>query len=58
MITDDLIRERSLDASKMIQTISSEINGSGGGQPFFATAGGSKTNGIDKAFDKLEHSIA
>ncbi len=45
IISDDLIKERALDAGKMIRIISKEINGSGGGQKFFASAGGSNPNG-------------
>ena len=51
LITDDLI-EKGLDASSFIKEIAKEIDGGGGGQKFFATAGGAKISGIDKA---LEH---
>jgi alanyl-tRNA synthetase len=51
IISDDLIKERALDAGKMIRIISKEINGSGGGQKFFASAGGSNPDGILKAIE-------
>ena len=54
MITDDLITDENLNASQMIREISAEINGGGGGQAFFATAGGSKPSGIEKALDKVK----
>ncbi|MGY8987544.1 MAG: alanine--tRNA ligase [Flavobacteriales bacterium] len=54
MLTDDLIKSKDLSASKMIREISIEINGGGGGQSFFATAGGSKPLGIDKALEKAK----
>ena len=57
MITDDLIQEKNLDASSLIKEVSSEVNGSGGGQSFFATAGGSNPGGINKSFDKLKQII-
>ena len=53
MITADLLESKGLDASNLINEISKEINGGGGGNLGFATAGGSKISGIDKAFKKL-----
>tara|TARA_B100001142_G_C14345399_1_gene659763 strand:- start:931 stop:3546 length:2616 start_codon:yes stop_codon:yes gene_type:complete len=53
MITADLLESKGLDASNLINEISKEINGGGGGNLGFATAGGSKVSGIDKAFKKL-----
>ncbi|MBP9884368.1 MAG: alanine--tRNA ligase, partial [Chitinophagales bacterium] len=50
-IADNLVKEKSLDAGKWIRIISKEVNGSGGGQKFFATAGGSNPTGIKKAID-------
>jgi alanyl-tRNA synthetase len=37
----------------MIKEIAKEIKGGGGGQPFFATAGGNDVNGLNKVSDKL-----
>jgi alanyl-tRNA synthetase len=54
MITDDLIQDKNLDASTLIKEISTEIKGSGGGQSFFATAGGTNPSGIDKSLKKLK----
>ncbi|MBT3417205.1 MAG: alanine--tRNA ligase [Flavobacteriales bacterium] len=54
MITDDLVADKKLNASQMIRELSAEINGGGGGQSFFATAGGSKPSGIDKALEKVK----
>jgi len=54
MLTDDLIQEKKMDASTLIKSISTEIEGSGGGQPFFATAGGANPSGIDKSLEKLK----
>jgi len=53
MITADLLENKGLDASYLINEISKEINGGGGGTLGFATAGGTKISGIDNAFKKL-----
>mgnify|MGYP001453388617 CR=1 FL=1 len=55
MLTDDLVEKR-LDARILIKEVSKEINGSGGGQPFFATAGGS-SKGIENALNKFRELI-
>lgn len=52
MISDNLVREKNLNASHIVREAAKEINGGGGGQPFFATAGGKNTKGIDKAIRK------
>ncbi|MDG1718719.1 MAG: alanine--tRNA ligase [Flavobacteriales bacterium] len=54
MITDDLLQDKNMDASTLIKDLSTEIKGSGGGQSFFATAGGSDPSGIDKSLNKLK----
>ena len=56
MLTDDLV-ERGLNAVEMIKVIAKEINGGGGGQAFFATAGGVYTRGIKTALDKVKEII-
>jgi alanyl-tRNA synthetase len=52
MISDNLVREKNLNASHILREAAKEIDGGGGGQPFFATAGGKNTKGIDKAIQK------
>ncbi|MBI5540365.1 MAG: alanine--tRNA ligase [Bacteroidia bacterium] len=56
-ISDNLVKERNLHAGNIIKDISKEINGGGGGQPFFATAGGTKPEGIHSAFLSAEKYI-
>ncbi len=48
-ISDKLVKEKLFDAGKWIRIVSKEVNGSGGGQKFFATAGGSNPAGMEKA---------
>jgi len=46
------IVEKGVNASKVIREAAREINGGGGGQPFFATAGGKNPEGIERAIFK------
>ena len=57
MISNNLIDEKGLNANTIIRKISKEIQGGGGGQPFFATAGGKNINGIDKAIKMAVESL-
>ncbi|MEX0986297.1 MAG: alanine--tRNA ligase [Bacteroidales bacterium] len=57
MISDNLVKEKGLDASRIIREISKEIRGGGGGQPFFATAGGKNPEGIRAAFDRARELV-
>ncbi len=52
IISDDLVAAKNLDASKLIRELGKEIEGGGGGQKFFATAGGKKTEGLKIALEK------
>jgi len=56
MFTDDLVK-KGLHAGTMMQEIAKEIQGSGGGQPFFATAGGDNHIGIPSALAKAKEII-
>ncbi len=57
MISDNLVKELSLDARKMIREVSADIQGGGGGQDFYATAGGKNPAGISKAIEKLANLV-
>jgi alanyl-tRNA synthetase len=52
MIAENLVKERGLNAGNIIRELAKEVQGGGGGQPFFATAGGKDVTGIDKALEK------
>ncbi len=52
MIADKLIQDKKLHAGEIIKTAAREMEGGGGGQAFFATAGGKNAAKLDKAVDK------
>jgi len=51
-LTDDLVAE-GLNAGKMIREAAKLMQGGGGGQPHFATAGGKNMDGLKSAVDKV-----
>ena len=53
MLSDDLVRDRGLNAGQMVREAARLIQGGGGGQPHFASAGGKNLEGIGAAVDKV-----
>ncbi len=51
-ISPELVQERNLNAGKIVKDLAKNIKGGGGGQPFFATAGGSDLSGLDKVVEE------
>jgi alanyl-tRNA synthetase len=49
IVSDNLVKEKNINASNLIRNIAKEIQGGGGGQPFYATAGGKNSSGLDAA---------
>ena len=56
-ISKNITEDTSLHAGNMIREIAKEIGGGGGGQPFFATAGGTNASGIEKAIGKAKEEL-
>ncbi|OEJ99092.1 alanine--tRNA ligase [Flavivirga aquatica] len=48
-ISKEIVAEKGLNAGQVVRELGKYIQGGGGGQPFFATAGGKKPKGIDEA---------
>ena len=53
MATDDLVKNHGFNAGKVIREAAKLIQGGGGGQPHFATAGGKNVDGLSAAVDKV-----
>ncbi|CAN5204595.1 alanine--tRNA ligase [soil metagenome] len=49
MLPDSLIQGKNLNAGQVVKELAKNIKGGGGGQPFFATAGGTDSSGLDAA---------
>lgn len=56
-ISKNLVAEKNYNAGKIIKELGRSISGGGGGQPFFATAGGKNPEGIPEALEHVKSFI-
>ena len=53
-ISKELANDRGYDAGKVVRELGKLIHGGGGGQPFYATAGGKNPSGIPEALERAK----
>ena len=53
MISEEFAKANSLHAGNIVKELAKEIKGGGGGQPFYATAGGTDTSGIERVLVRV-----
>ena len=56
-IDDELVKEKGYNAGQIVRELAKEIQGGGGGQPFYATAGGKDASGMSRAIEKAKSFI-
>ncbi len=56
-VSKNLTESKDLHAGNMIRELAKEIKGGGGGQAFFATAGGKDASGLDKALARAKELV-
>lgn len=58
VISETLVSGKSLNAGQLVRELAREIKGGGGGQPFFATAGGKDLGGLDAVVSKANEILS
>ncbi|MDO5130929.1 MAG: alanine--tRNA ligase [Prevotellaceae bacterium] len=53
MMTEDVVKDHNLNAGQLVREAAKLIQGGGGGQPHFATAGGKNPDGLSAAVDAI-----
>lgn len=58
VVADELVKTKDYNAGKIIRELAKEIQGGGGGQPFYATAGGKNVDGLAQVLVKAKHFLS
>lgn len=58
VVSETLVSGKSLNAGQLVRELAREIKGGGGGQPFFATAGGKDLGGLDAVVSKANEILS
>ena len=53
MLSDDMVKDHGLNAGQLVREAAKLIQGGGGGQPHYATAGGKNSDGLSAAIDSV-----
>ncbi|MBL0104863.1 MAG: alanine--tRNA ligase [Bacteroidetes bacterium] len=54
IVSDNLVSDKKMNATQIIRELAKDIQGGGGGQPFYATAGGKNPEGLSIALKKAD----
>jgi alanyl-tRNA synthetase len=57
VVSDDLLKEKKMNAGKIVGEIARLLGGGGGGRPHLATAGAKEIDKINNALEKVEEII-
>ena len=57
IVSENLVADKGLNVISIIRNLAKEIQGGGGGQPFYATAGGKNADGIPSLLQKAAQVI-
>ena len=52
-LSDDMVKDHGLNAGQLVREAAKLMQGGGGGQPHFASAGGKNAEGLSAAIDKV-----
>ena len=53
ILSEDMVKEHGLNAGQLVREAAKLMQGGGGGQPHFASAGGKNLDGLSAAIDKV-----